>query len=548
MSALILMSLALWLPAAMDDLVPAALDALIEQPEDPFFFGVPNLADGNPFFTIMGTGSARCVVDLGDVTGDGASDVAVGFAPGSIAHTLRVRDGKTGALLWAHTPDGGGFRTLNGLSARDGQLALGVSSVHARVACLDGATGATVWRVDLRPGGGPEPVNVLFVRYVDDLDDDAAPDVLVGAGEGLDLLRLLSGSDGSTIWSRALGGPVYAACPTPDLDGDSIVDIYATGGEAEPFLAALSGADGSTIWSVPLAGPGAALLLLEDLQGDGTEDLAVGLFAEPADCLLAIDGSNGAQIWAAASMMRNVTSLAPLGDVDGDGLDDFTAGSFDNAVPCVSASNGLLLWRREISTNNTGALLSVATAGDLDGNGDVDVYAASMDHVAYVFDGEKGFLLTTHDTHARGIAVAALADSDGDGRAEFAIAGQGALNVLAGDSGIAAGPIVFINFPANPLAQMTVKVYAHPGKALMVFGALSPGFVPLPGYGGAFGLNPAAFAPIHVGNAPAAGESGYVVGPFPRELLDFNMYFQAVTIYEPGHGLLSNVLVYDPVP
>ncbi|MHC4845554.1 MAG: outer membrane protein assembly factor BamB family protein [Planctomycetota bacterium] len=548
MGATLLLTLLLGLPAAVDDLVPAAIDALIEQPEDPIFFGLPDLADGNPIFAKAPVGSSRCIVDLDDVTGDGAGDLAVGYAPGGPGHALVARNGATGEVIWQMTPDAGGFRSLTGLSARDGRLALGVSSVHARVASRDGATGAAHWTRDLRPGGGVDPVNVLFVRFVDDLGDDPLPDLLVGTGEGLDTLYLLSGADGSTIWSVPIGDTVYAACLGPDLDGDTRPDVYATGGDTTPFLSALSSADGDTIWSVPLPGPGSALLTLQDVGGDATPDLAVGVFAEPAACLFAMDGADGSVIWTADSLTRNVTSLSPLGDIEGDGVDDFAAGSFDNAVSSVGGGNGWLLWRREVSTNNTGACLSVAAAGDLDGNGFVDVYGASMDHLAYLFDGAKGFLLMTHDTRKRGVAVAAITDGDGDGRAEFAVAGQGSLMLLAGDSGIADGPIVFIKPSGGPLSEMTLNVYAYPTKTLFVLGSLGTGSVPLPGFGGTFGLDPAAFAAIHIGTAPAAGESGYLIGPFPREMFGVPMYFQAATLFEPGKGLLSEVFVYHTDP
>lgn len=538
----------LCLPALPDDLVPAAIEDLIEQPEDPIFFGLPGLAPGIPIFINAPVGSARCVVDLGDVTGDGTADLAVGYTHDSIGAALVAYDGANGAVLWSDTPDAGGFRSLTGLSARAGRLALGVSSVHARVASRDSATGDAHWTRDLQPGGGQQDINVLFVRFVDDQDGDGLPELLVGVGEGLNALYLLAGADGTTIWSRSLGGPVYAACPAPDLDGDAVPDVYAVGGDGQPFAARLSGTDGSTIWSVPLPGPGAAVLPLQDVQGNGTTDLAVGLFATPADCLVTLDGGDGSQIWAAESMTHNVTSLAPLGDIDGDGLDDFTAGSFENMVPGVSTATGALIWRSEISTNNTGALLSVAAAGDLDGNGAIDVYSSSMDHLAYVFDGAKGYLLSTFDTRSRGIAVAALADSNGDGRPEFAIAGQGRLQVLAGDSGIADGPIVVLIHPKAPLGEMTVIVFAYPGKLLGVMGSLSTGFVQLPGYGGAFGLDPAAFGFIHLGTAPAAGQSGYLIGPFPRQLLGMHIYLQAVTTFEPGNGLFSKVLDYHSTP
>jgi outer membrane protein assembly factor BamB len=528
-----------------DDILPATLDALIAGRDDPLEFGIPDLAPAKVVKAVSGVATARSLASVGDVNGDGFGDVAVGNVPGSIPATLQLRDGATGAVLWSATPDAGGFRTLRGLSARNGLLAAGLSSQHARIECRAAADGALVWARDLLPAGGSPVANVLAVDWTDDLDADGVDDVLVAGGRRVDALVALSGLDGSTIWSHAAGDSVAASVRGPDLDRDGLDDVYATGGDDAPFLRALAASDGSLLWSAPLPGPGTCLALLDDVDADGLPDVVVGCFAAPVPSVLGISGAAGAPLWSADSLPHDVVSLALLSDVDGDGARDVAVGSFDNAVSCIRASSGETLWRRQVSTVNGGAMLAVAALGDLDGNGGIDVVSVSQDHRMYVFDGLKGFLLCTHNMRSRGGPVAVLPDADGDGRAEFVATSKRSFQVLGGHSGTAAGPVVTV----TPGAFEThVGVYAYPTKTLVVMGSLGTGQLTLPGYGGTFGLDLSLFGILHIGTAPAAGESGYIVPPFSRDFLGLTVYYQAATIFEPGHGLLSEVAAQPLTP
>jgi outer membrane protein assembly factor BamB len=522
-----------------DDVLPAALDALTSQPDDTVIFGIPSLAPGKLLVHVPGVPTARSLVSVGDVNGDGAGDLALGNVPGSLPATLQVRDGATGAVLWSVTPDGGGFRTLRGLSARDGRLAAGLCSPRARVECRATVDGALAWSRELAPGNGARAANLLAVDWTSDLDRDGVDDLLVCGGRHVDALVALSGVDGSTLWVHAAGDSVVASARGPDLDRDGLPDVFATGGDERPFVRALSAADGSVLWSARLPGPGTCLAVLDDVDGDGAADLAAGCFAAPAMSLLGFSGADGAPLWMADTMPHDVVSLAQLSDIDGDGARDIAVGSFDNAVSGVGSASGQTLWRREASTVNGGAMLAVAALGDLDGNGGIDVATVSQDHRMYLFDGLKGFLLCTQNIRSRGGPIAALPDADGDGRAEFAAAGRRTLQVLGGHSGTAAGPVLSVQ--PGPF-ETKVCVYAYPTKTLVVMGSLGTGRLFLPGFGGTLGLDLSLFGLIHVGTAPAAGESGYLVGPFSRDALGLTIYYQAATIFEPGHGLLSEVV------
>jgi len=521
-----------------DDLLPATVDALLALPLAPSTAGVPSSPPTANVFVKAPAGTVRALADAGDVTGDGAADLAVGFGPGGPA-AVQLRDGRSGALLWSATPDGGSVRSLRGLSARDGRLALGLTSLHARVELRSAADGALLWFRDLLDGSGP-PRNVLAVELVDDLSGDGVADVLCAGGLGLQVALLLSGADGTTLWEHDAGGPVADVRPIADVSGDGVPDAVIAGGVESPFARALSGADGRPLWSIPLAAPATVLLPLPDVDDDGRQDVAVGLFHAPGPCLVAHSGATGELVWEASAIVDDVTSLATAGDSDGDGLPDIAVGSLDNATSLVQSVIGLVLWRLETSEANAGCILSVANPGDLDGNGADDVLAVSLDEHAYLFDGKLGFALFAQPVRARGVACTALADGNGDGRSELAVGGERSLRVLDGSGGIVQGPHLELHTFGDGLPSSLLIAYAYPGKMLWLFGSLGPpGAISVPGYGGTFVPDLATLVVLGASVAPAAGANGYNLPPLTRDLLGLEVLLQGVTVFAPGDGLIG---------
>jgi len=530
-----------------DDVVPAAIDAALAAPDDPFIYGIPDTGPGIVVTYSKVEGSSRSVVGIGDVNGDGAWDFATGFAPGSTTRTLQARDGRTAAVLWSAAPDGGGFRGLRTLVFADGALFLAASSAHGRVERRDPFTGVPQWTVDLTPGGGPM-VNLLALESMPDVNTDGATDLLVAAGRGLNALRLLSGLDGTTLWTHVAGDSVCDVRVAPDVDADGVPEVLCCGGEVTPYARLLSGATGAALWSAPLPGTGSAILPLPDIDADGWPDVAVGVFNQPGPCLFALGGRTGALLWTSQYAIRDVTSLTPLHDLDADGLTDFAVGGFDNAATGVVSRTGIFRWRTEGSTVNGGSMFFMANIGDIDGNGAQDLVTCSLDEQVYLVDGRKGYFLSVQDMDSRGVVTAGLNDADGDGRPEFVACGGSSVIVLDGGSGIAAGPVCYLVPPKKISGELGIYNYAYPGLPLVVLGAPAQGNLKLPGYTGSFGLSLTTFQVIFMNIAPGAGLSGYLIGPLPREAIGLTLHFQSVSISGPGHGGFSKVASYTVTP
>ncbi len=532
------------IPGGDDDLVTASIEAVLHQPLDEDIFALPIGAPIEFLFAAPSTRTAWDVVDVGDVTGDGASDPAFGYTTHGALPTLEVLDSRSGAVVWSVVAgDGGrGLRSLRCLDAAEGRLAAGVTDMGGSVEVRDASDGTLAWSVDLQPGVS---VAVHAVRMVEPVTDGAPPAVLVSAGAGADRVALLDGSDGSLVWMHPAGDVTYDAVPLADFDNDGRREVLAVGGDQSPFARLLDGADGSVLWSIALPGPGTTVQPVADIDGDLIPDAVIGLFSAPESSLIAVSGVDGDQLWSAFGVEDAVTSLTLLGDNDGDGIDDLAVGSFDNAINGVLTRQGILEWRREGSTVNGGHMFSVSNIGDIDGDGFVDMVAASVDFQIYVLGGNLGQYMAVSNGRGRYVATAGLNDGDGDGRREFALGGQGRARVGSGASGLALGPIIsVVNIPG----EAVVNIFAYPTTSLFAFASPGTGSLDLPIIQGTFGLDLGSLVQIVQGTAPGAGISGVALGPFPPTAAGIEIFVQAVSFYSSGLGIVSNVDSFTVIP
>jgi hypothetical protein len=534
-----LLTALLALAAPADDLVPATVEALLAE-VPPLTFGYPEALESEVLGASAVDGTVRAIADLGDVNGDGASDVVTGSLPG--AGPLAAWDGTDGSLLWRRGSPGG-LRSPRAIAVLEGFLITGESSPLGRVSCRRGADGSLCWSRDLAASAGVDLVSVHAVRWVGDVDGDGRPDVAVAAGEGVDQALLLSGADGSTLWSHGAGDVVYDVVPTDDDNGDGVAELFAVGGDDTPFASLLDGANGAALWTVPLDGPGAVAMLLDDVDGDGTRDLTVGQWNAPGPCLLALSGSDGSRLWEAIGVTHDVTSLAVLGDLQNTGLSDIAVGSFDNAVNGVLAFNGALEWRREGSQTDgmISSMLDVVALGDLDQSGLPEVGTVSIDNRFYLMGGELGQYMAKSDTGSRGSVLCALADHDGDGRPEVAVGSADRLTILDGNGGLADGPFLELVPPESLTDEGEFFIWVYPATDYFIFASFGTDELTLPGnWKNPLLLDLASMFLAVQGPAPGAGSVGFEIPPLPVELAGIDMYMQAVQAFGPGDGWLSN--------
>ena len=342
--------------------------------------GVPNIPLSGYF--------AHSVANIGDLDGDGTTDLAVGDTWDDTG------GGNAGAFyIFFMNPNG---------TVRNSQ------------------------KIASNTGGGP-PLNRLdsfgrTVTSLGDLDGDGVPDLAVGTANyngrfpgGVYVLFMnRSGTvkNYQLIASGVGGGPNlglsdqfgYSVVSLGDLDGDGVSDMAA--GAVSDGLGAIyvlfmnpNGTAKSFQKIAPNIGAGPAvarddgfgreLASLGDINGDGVTDLAMGspgddtggdftgatyiLFLAPNGVVKSSQkiaaGIGGAPPLRPSSGFGG--SVASLGDLDGDGVTDLAVGAIqDNAVHVLLLNtNGTVKRFHKIAEGTR----SVSSLGDLDGDGLTDL-------------------------------------------------------------------------------------------------------------------------------------------------------------------------------
>jgi hypothetical protein len=259
---------------------------------------------------------------------------------------------------------------------------------------------------------GSVPGATLGFRFGEplDVDGDGHADIAAGARLKLQQRTLQNGS--AAVWSGASGALIRAwdgewpggifghwVMPVPDLSGDGLADVIVAAplapvdGRARGILVARSPKTGETIWKhsdTESENLGWDLTLAGDHDGDGRTDLFIGAPGEIGRVYL-LSGKDG-------SVLRTYTPreargsfgwyVARLDDLDEDGRADLAAGA-----PTAQAADGSLVGEAWVFSSATGREL----------------------HHWKETDGRGGF----------GGVLAAVADLDGDGKGEIAVASPG---------------------------------------------------------------------------------------------------------------------------
>jgi FG-GAP repeat. len=282
--------------------------------------------------------------------------------------------------------------------------------------------------------------------------------------DATDSLYVLSGTDGSIIWSARLGDVFWNSPAIADIDGDGIGEIFVSSGNT---TYAFRG-NGTLLWSYP-AGYNNANVAVGDLGNDGTlEVVFVGRTSSSAAWrVFALRATDGTFVWSYNIPNRGDVALADLdndgqlevvvayhgggvialryngtlywsrtfsctapdninsptiADLNGDGLRDIVVGCYNQSnVYALRGTDGSTLW--SYSNVRTLAQSSSRKIGDIDGDGALEVVLTSYvsPHLR-VLDGVTGTVKWTwNNTAGVGFEGLAIADVDNDGCMEIAV-------------------------------------------------------------------------------------------------------------------------------
>ncbi len=325
----------------------------------------------------MGEGLAN----IGDINGDGVSDVAVG------------------------TP----------------RQQVGSAAFSGRVDVLSGSSGALLFRFD---GYQPRGFFGSTVTGLGDVNADLVPDILACAPAEPEVLNPVttsycdaySGLDGSLLY-RISGGTLRAGLGTAltqigDVTGDGVADfaaskVYSSAtAVADGAVEIRNGADGSLIdRRLGAAGQrlGTLVTRLGDTNGDGLQEIAVTSKTSSGFGPTEVFSLNPSALPASSMIVlrftlpqfERVMSIAAMADVNGDGKRDiavgypssYTGNTNSGRVRIFSGANGGIVGELQNGGRVDQFGLRMAEIGDvtLDGNSEVVVAGSATSYGTAVF-------------------------------------------------------------------------------------------------------------------------------------------------------------------
>ena len=468
------------------------------------------------------------VAGLGDVDGDGTSDLLIG-APRSDAGAL---DGGAGFVISGRT----GVRLL-GLPGTGGGDQLGFAVAGSVDADGDGTADLLLGAPNLDQGG---------------LVNRGALQVSSGAS-GAPLQLLLGDSAGDRLgWSAAGPGDLdgdgrgdfLAGIPGEDANGPNSGAVRLYSGQAGNVLFTVAGDQSGDALGFALAGVG-------DVDGDGTPDWIAGAHladagAPDAGLARVFSGATAAALFTFtgdAAGDQAGEAVAGAGDLDLDGTPDLLVGlpradvggaAGAGRARAYSGATGALLF--ELAGSEPGELLGLAVsgAGDADADGTADFAVGAPGHDLFGIDSGRALLVSGQSgaplrefhgddrDHALGRALAGPGDLDGDGFADLAAGAPqgtdlsalptGTVRVLSGadrtltalqhELSLAAGGTVRLEMRAGPAAQGALRLVL--GSASGTSPGVPLGAVLVP-------LNPDGYTDLLLSN-PAGSPLSDIVG------------------------------------
>ncbi len=509
--------------------------------------------DGFPDLVAANRGSNTVSVLFGSASGTFGSPVTVAVEASPSAILVRdfdgdgrpdiaVASGETNSVSFLPGDGKGGFAPSTSLSVPGVPFALAFGDVTG-----DGYPDLVV---GLTSGGdqllaifqGNSHGGFTFLRsftvsltgpiVVADVNGDGRSDLVTLGADGISV-RLSRGGGLFDPVRKFFAGSVNFPGPTPvtfvvgDFNGDGLPDIVAGSGPDPtaglspiPSLVALLAGDGrGGFTQLPGFGIGVSdtltdQLAVADLNHDGHPDLLISR-GEPIVSRVSVslaDGHGGflppTDVQPPPPFPMNAFTL---GDVNGDGIADLVELDHYDGKVFVFPGNGDGSFRAPVVTS-VGRSFSFIGAGDLNGDGRLDLLISNDFYIGSpgisLLLGNSGFGFGAPlvvDGSVQALAVA-IADFNGDGKADIAVAKGGARAVVVypGNGLGGFGPPVTSSLDAYP-KRIVAADFDGDGKVDVVVGSqvqpynfsLESGLRFLPGNGaGGFGASRAfGFAP-----------------------------------------------------
>lgn len=341
---------------------------------------------GNLLWSYQPDGYSVMAVGVGDLDGDGYGDVVCGTGKG---YAYGIRSNRTSpttflpVLLWSSSAVDNPSWWIEDVEVGDfdgdGKIDVASGSSGGTVCAFRGYDGSPFWPRKTHDGD-------ISVVAVGDINSDEKDDIVIGVRDTTapyDGALAYRGFDGALLFQFEDVETIRGALAVGDLDGDGDDEVVAGSMNTWTVYALKysSPPNPTLLWSTYLHSAEIRCIDIDDLDGDGDNDVAVGTEYINGDNCVALDGSSGDVIWTIA-LGDEIPSI-DIGDLDGNGLNDVVAGGDDinNDNLWVVNSTGSLFWNKSVDgeTCKRGILVD-----DINADGMSDVVVAICEGNLYV--------------------------------------------------------------------------------------------------------------------------------------------------------------------
>lgn len=239
-----------------------------------------------------GTGWGYCCDLMEDWTGDGYPEAVGGFGTSGSAGTALAAclDGATGDTLWTVWADDAvedimAVPDASGDEVEEVCLGIGGNSYTGSTLVLcDGATGATLWSAD---GGG----DVMGLGLID--RQDTTPLIVTSTWDGQSRAFDLGGTE---QWANAsIGGWLLDVAGGPDLNADGVSEVALAGDDGGTIC--LDGATGEVLWSYPTGSNTWSVAWAESVWTGGEAVPCIAGGAVNGRRVTLVDATTGGLVW-----------------------------------------------------------------------------------------------------------------------------------------------------------------------------------------------------------------------------------------------------------
>ena len=355
--------------------------------------------------------SQRLMVAAGDVTGDGRAEVA--------SSTGQIYDGVTGDLIWDKGSPFGVALVITDVTG-DNRSEILAGDTSGWLNAYELSDPAPLWRVNVQSS---------FAGFqLADVNRDGRPEIVMG-DQGWGRIQAYDTHTLSRIWTIENPGYGVANLAVGDTDGDGALELvfgdHLGFGRGAHFYVYDIESQQLEWRSDTRMGPMSLATL--DINGDNVPERFVGaqtvLSTRGEGKVMAVDGASGQVLWE-QSGLDSVLGLS-LVDANGDGRPELWAHT-EHRLQVFDPEVGATLWR-SYALGSSG--IRQPNFIQLDADPALEILVTS-NVSAVVFDGAQYQEQWRSSDIPSGIRDSSVADLDGDGQKELALATQRQILIL----------------------------------------------------------------------------------------------------------------------